>query len=92
MDSVKTADDFLNDELADWMILILDNEPTFKEWIKDAMYSYGKYFHEKELKKLRSEQNVQVSDTTGDDSSNAADTKKHLDFITKEAQEMGLYD
>ena len=36
------------------------------------------------------ERNVQECDATGDDSSTSAD--KHLDFITKEAQEMGLYD
>lgn len=48
---MRTADEILDDELSDNMVTYLKENPTFREWIKDAMFKYALEYHKQELKK-----------------------------------------
>lgn len=49
---MRTADEILDDELSEDMLEYLKDNQVFREWIKDAMYTYAKEYHESETLKL----------------------------------------
>lgn len=49
---MRTADEILDDELSENMLDYLKENQIFREWIKDAMYTYAREYHESEVKKL----------------------------------------
>ena len=49
---MRTADEILDDELSENMLDYLKENQIFREWIKDAMYTYAKEYHDSEVKKL----------------------------------------
>lgn len=59
---MKTADEILDEELNEVMLEYLKDNQVFREWIKDAMYSYAKLYHDSEVKRLNLHA---VSKTTG---------------------------
>lgn len=46
---MRTADEILDEELSESMIDYLKDNPVFREWIKDAMYTFAREYHASHL-------------------------------------------